>query len=110
MYHSARPGLSISEDFDKENIAPAGYVVNTSKSRGLPLKKGLAPSSRPLAEIEPNTLTNTSTITSVRLKFLNIYHLAFYLPNLPRHVAPKLTTFGCPSQHTSNTDHHFLCF
>ena len=67
MFHSAASCFVIAEDANKENIAPAGYVAPPSMSRGLAMKKGLAPSARPLAEISANTQSSTTHVTHVRI-------------------------------------------
>lgn len=60
----------MAEDENKENIAPAGYVPPVAMNRGLAMKKGLSVSSRPLSEIQTNTLPSASTTTLVRFDTL----------------------------------------
>lgn len=68
MYHSTAACFPVAEDYNKENIAPVGYVAPPPSNRGLAAKKGLAPSSKPLAEIQTNTSSVSATTTVVRIQ------------------------------------------
>ena len=66
MYGSVSGIFKIQEDFNKENVAPVGYVGASATGRGLSAKKGLGLTQQPLTEWSTNSTSTQSANLDVR--------------------------------------------